>query len=91
MVIDIPWKIWVLKTLWLDKANAWSDFSELENCTLHSQMYFQIQHRRRWSKESDLVQTLQIYKGGEAGSGYKECENICQVLLNKWFRSTHDI
>jgi|TARA_B110001450_G_C17515436_1_gene438251 hypothetical protein len=42
-------------------------------------------------KESDLVTTLQIYKNGEAGTGYKECQTLVQSLLNNWFRSKNNI
>jgi len=42
-------------------------------------------------KETDLERTLDIYKDAHPGPGYNPCQILAKNILNKWYRSRHDI
>lgn len=42
-------------------------------------------------KESDLEEMLKVYRDGEAGSGYVQCQMQAKQILNKWYRAKYKI
>lgn len=41
--------------------------------------------------ECRLEDSLELYKDGDPGSGYNECQMLAKNILNNWYRATRDL
>lgn len=42
-------------------------------------------------KESDLENSLEIYRNGQAGPGYVECQRLAKKIMDRWYREKFNI
>ena len=42
-------------------------------------------------KDTDLENSLEVYRNGQAGPGYIECQRLAKSIMDKWYREKYHI
>ena len=42
-------------------------------------------------EKTNIERAIEIYKDGQPGVGYTECQNLAKQILHKWYRSREGI
>lgn len=42
-------------------------------------------------RDTDLENSLEVYRNGQAGPGYIECQKLAKNIMDKWYRDKYHI